>query len=114
MSIHKACDGSVAGLNLALNPNLPYNKQLSQNLAESLKGKKVLVGGIEGLSRFLKTSRDKNALQFFGNGAGIIGLIPGQTMKFLVGQTREVFDEEGVLAVRMFYPHSTTGWRVKA
>jgi 3-oxoacyl-[acyl-carrier-protein] synthase III len=27
-------------------------------------------------------------------------------MKFLVGQTREVFDEEGVLAVRMFYPHS--------
>jgi 3-oxoacyl-[acyl-carrier-protein] synthase III len=106
VSIHKACDGSVAGLNLALNPGLPYNQQLSQNLAESLKGKKVLVGGIEGLSRFLQTSRDKNALQFFGNGAGVIGLIPGQSMKFLVGQTREVFDEEGVLAVRMFYPHS--------
>ncbi|HSQ18672.1 MAG TPA: 3-oxoacyl-[acyl-carrier-protein] synthase III C-terminal domain-containing protein [Anaerolineales bacterium] len=106
VSIHKACDGSVAGLNLALNPGLPYNQQLSHNLAESLMGKKVLVGGIEGLSRFLKTSRDKNALQFFGNGAGVIGLVPGQTMKFLVGSTREVFDEEGVLAVRMFYPHS--------
>jgi 3-oxoacyl-[acyl-carrier-protein] synthase III len=111
VSIHKACDGSVAGLNLALNPELPYNQHLSQNLAESLKGKKVLVGGIEGLSRFLKSSRDKNALQFFGNGAGVIGLIPGQSMKFLVGQTAEAFDEEGVLAVRMFYPHS--GQRVE-
>jgi 3-oxoacyl-[acyl-carrier-protein] synthase III len=106
VSIHKACDGSVAGLNLALNPNLSINKQIGQNLAERLKGKKVLVGGIEGLSRFVQSSRDKNALQLFGNGAGVIGLIPGQTMKFLVGETREVFDEEGVLAVHMYYPHS--------
>ena len=106
VSIHKACDGSVAGLNLALNPNLPILKQLGQNLAKVLIDKKVLVGGIEGLSRFLKTSRDKNALQLFGNGAGIIGLIPGKTMKFLVGQTHEVFDEEGVLALHMYYPHS--------
>jgi 3-oxoacyl-[acyl-carrier-protein] synthase III len=106
VSIHKACDGSVAGLNLALNPNLTINKQMGQNLAEALNGKKVLVGGIEGLSRFVQSSRDKNALQLFGNGAGVIGLIPGQSMKFLVGQTREVFDEEGVLAVHMYYPHS--------
>jgi 3-oxoacyl-[acyl-carrier-protein] synthase III len=106
VSIHKACDGSVAGLNLALNPNLPIQKQLRQNLAEALNGKKVLLGGIEGLSRFIQASRDKNALQLFGNGAGIIGLIPGQSMKFLVGQSREVFDEEGVLAVHMYYPHS--------
>jgi 3-oxoacyl-[acyl-carrier-protein] synthase III len=106
VSIHKACDSSVAGLNLALNPNLTIDKQLGQNLAEALNGKKVLVGGIEGLSRFVQSSRDKNALQLFGNGAGVIGLIPGQSMKFLVGQTREVFDEEGVLAVRMYYPHS--------
>jgi 3-oxoacyl-[acyl-carrier-protein] synthase III len=106
VSIHKACDGSVAGLNLALNPNLPAIKQLGNNLAMLLKDKKVLLGGIEGLSRFVQSSRDKNALQLFGNGAGIIGLIPGKTMKFLVGQSREVFDEEGVLAVRMFYPHS--------
>ncbi len=28
VSIHKACDGSVAGLNLALNPTLPIHKQL--------------------------------------------------------------------------------------
>jgi 3-oxoacyl-[acyl-carrier-protein] synthase III len=111
VSIHKACDGSVAGLNLALNPELPVNKQLGQSLTERLKGKKILVGGIEGLSRFLKSAHDKNALQLFGNGAGIIGLIPGQSMKFLVGGTREVFDEEGVLAVRMFYPHS--GHRVE-
>ena len=106
VSIHKACDGSVAGLNLALNPNLPIQNQLKQNLAQELNGKKVLLGGIEGLSRFLKSTHDKNALQLFGNGAGIIGLIPGKSMKFLVGQTHEVFDEEGVLAVRMYYPHS--------
>jgi len=106
VSIHKACDGSVAGLNLALNPDVPVNEHLSQNLAERLYGKKVLVGGIEGLSRFLQQARDKNALQLFGNGAGIIGLIPGKTMKFLVGGTREVFDDEGVLQVKMYYPHS--------
>src|SRR3990172_13399690 len=106
VSVHKACDGSVAGLNLTLNPNLPANEQLTQNLAEKFYGKKVLVGGIEGLSRLTKLSRDKNALQLFGNGAGIIGVIPGQTMKFLVGRTHEVFDEEGVLEVRMYYPHS--------
>lgn len=106
VSIHKACDGSVAGLNLALNPNLPIQKHLRHNLAEALKGKKVLVGGIEGLSRFVQASHDKNALQLFGNGAGIIGLIPGQSMKFLAGESHEVYDEEGVLAVHMYYPHS--------
>jgi 3-oxoacyl-[acyl-carrier-protein] synthase III len=106
VSIHKACDGSVAGLNLALNPDLPVNKSLKQNLAEKLLGKKILVGGIEGLSRFMRFSHDKNAFQLFGNGAGIIGLIPGQSMKFIVGETYEVFDEEGVLQVRMLYPYS--------
>jgi 3-oxoacyl-[acyl-carrier-protein] synthase III len=106
VSIHKACDGSVAGLNLALNPDLPVNKSLKQNLAEKLFGKKILVGGIEGLSRFMRFSHDKNAFQLFGNGAGVIGLIPGQSMKFIVGETYEVFDEEGVLQVRMLYPYS--------
>jgi len=38
--------------------------------------KKVLVGGIEGLSRFTSHAHDKNALQLFGNGAGVIGVIP--------------------------------------
>jgi len=66
----------------------------------------VLVGGIEGLSRFVQKSFDKNALQLFGNGAGIIGLIPGQSMEFLVGDAQEVYDEQGVLAVHMYYPHS--------
>jgi len=106
VSIHKACDGSVAGLNLALNPDLPVNAQLPHSLAEDLYGKKVLVGGIEGLSRFTLSSRDKNALQLFGNGAGVIGLVPGKTMKFLVGTSHEVFDDEGVLQVHMYYPHS--------
>jgi len=106
VSIHKACDGSVAGLNLALNPNLPIYTENSINLAKELYGKKVLVGGIEGLSRFMGHTHDKNALQLFGNGAGVIGLIPGKTMKFLVGSSREVFDEEGVLQVHMYYPHS--------
>jgi 3-oxoacyl-[acyl-carrier-protein] synthase III len=114
VSIHKACDGSVAGLNLALNPNLPENARQAHNLAEELYGKKILVGGIEGLSRLVGLSRDKNALQLFGNGAGIIGFIPGLTMKFLVGSTREVFDEEGVLEVRMRYPHSGRGTDIRS
>jgi 3-oxoacyl-[acyl-carrier-protein] synthase III len=36
----------------------------------------------------------------------VIGIVPGESVKFLIGKTHEVFDEEGVLAVRMFYPHS--------
>jgi len=106
VSIHKACDGSVGALHLALNPDLPAQRMVGHNIAEELYGKKVLVGGIEGLSRFVRLSRDKNAMQLFGNGAGVIGVIPGLTMKFLVGKTHEVFDDEGVLAVRMYYPHS--------
>ena len=108
VAVHKACDGSVSSLHLALNPSLPENKGLRENIAESLRGKKVLVGGIEGLSRFLHKTRDTNALQLFGNAAGVIGVIPGRTMKFLAGQTCEAFDEDGVLQVEMNYPHSTT------
>jgi 3-oxoacyl-[acyl-carrier-protein] synthase III len=108
VSIHKACDGSVAGLHLALNPELPVNQRLPLNLAEELHGKKVLVGGIEGLSRYMRYARDIQALQLFGNGAGVIGVIPGRTVKFLVGGAHEVYDEEGLLQVRMFYPHSRT------
>jgi len=106
VAIHKACDGSTSSLHLALNPELPENKQLDQNIAESLYGKKVLVGGIEGLSRFIISSHDPIALQMFGNAAGIVGVIPGQTMKFLAGKSCEVFDDEGVLQVAMYYPHS--------
>jgi 3-oxoacyl-[acyl-carrier-protein] synthase III len=106
VSVHKACDGSAGALHLALNPELAYNKLSKINLAKRLFGKKVLVGGIEGLSRFVQKTLDKNALQLFGNGAGIIGLIPGKSMEFLVGDTQEVYDEQGVLAVHMYYPHS--------
>jgi len=106
VSVHKACDGSAGALHLALNPELAYNTQSKTNLADKLSGKKVLVGGIEGLSRSVQKSFDKNALQLFGNGAGIIGLIPGRSMEFLVGKTKEVYDEQGVLAVHMDYPHS--------
>lgn len=106
VTIHKACDGSTSSLHLALNPDLPENLQLSSNIAESLYGKKVLVGGIEGLSRFVGSSHDANALQLFGNAAGVIGVIPGTTMKFLAGRSREVFDDGGVLQVAMYYPHS--------
>lgn len=106
VAIHKACDGSTSSLHLALNPDLPENLQLDQNIAESLYGKKVLVGGIEGLSRFVSSSHDANALQLFGNAAGVIGVIPGRTMKFLAGRSREVFDDDGVLQVAMYYPHS--------
>jgi 3-oxoacyl-[acyl-carrier-protein] synthase III len=106
VSVHKACDGSAGALHLALNPDLTYNQRSNFNLANILEGKKVLVGGIEGLSRFVQKSYDTNAMQLFGNGAGIIGLIPGKSMKFLVGDTQEVYDEQGVLAVHMYYPHS--------
>jgi 3-oxoacyl-[acyl-carrier-protein] synthase III len=106
VSIHKACDGSVGGLHALLNPDLPIHAQLNKNIARTLAGKKVLVGGIEGLSRFMRTARDKNALQLFGNGAGVIGVIPGETMRFLVGKSHEVYDDEGVLMAHMCYPHS--------
>ncbi|MDD2922957.1 MAG: 3-oxoacyl-[acyl-carrier-protein] synthase III C-terminal domain-containing protein [Anaerolineales bacterium] len=104
VSVHKACDSSMGSLHLALNPNLARKGQL--NIAEELKGKKVLVGGIEGLSRFTHHSRDKYALQLFANAAGIIGVIPGETFKFLAGKNHEAFDDEGVLAIHMYYPHS--------
>lgn len=106
VAVHKACDGSVSSLHLALNPDLPENDGLEQNIAESLRGRKILVGGIEGLSRFMTTSRDTNALQLFGNAAGIVGIIPNETMKFLAGKSYEAYDNEGVLQVRMSYPHS--------
>ena len=104
VSIHKACDGSMAGLHLALNPGLAAAGQPA--IAEALHGKKVLIAGIEGLSRFINRARDRYALQLFGNGAGAIGVIPGDTMRFLAGKTHEAFDEEGLLQVRMYYPHS--------
>jgi 3-oxoacyl-[acyl-carrier-protein] synthase III len=106
VSIHKACDSSMSGLHIALNPDLPANREGGRNIAEELRGKKVLVGGIEGLSRFIRWSQDSFAMQIFGNGAGVIGLIPGGNMKFLVGKTHVSFDQSGTLAVRMYYPHS--------
>ena len=106
VSIHKACDGSMGALHLLLNPDLAVHKQMQRNLAQELAGKKVLVGGIEGLSRNVLATDDKSAIQLFGNGAGIIGVVPGENMRFLVGETHEAFDEKGVLEVSMHYPHS--------
>jgi len=104
VTVHKACDGSMGALHLALNPELSADGNV--NIAEELKGKKVLVGGIEALSRLTSRAKDKNALQLFGNGAGVIGLVPGETMKFLTGKSHENYDEDGLLQLRMFYPHS--------
>jgi len=104
VSVHKACDGSMGALHLALNPKLAEPGQF--NVAEELAGKKVLVGGIEGLSRFTSHAKDKNALQLFGNGGGVIGVVPGESIKLLVGRSFENFDQEGLLQVRMYYPHS--------
>ena len=106
ISVHKACDSSMGALHLMLNPELAFEHGIKRNIAEEMFGKKVLVGGIEGLSRFVRMSRDKSALQLFGNGAGVIGVIPGKTMKFLVGKQFELYDEKGVLALSMYYPHS--------
>jgi 3-oxoacyl-[acyl-carrier-protein] synthase III len=107
VSVHKACDGSMGGLHLALNPNL--SKPGDVNIAEELRGKKILVGGVEGLSRFTSGVKDKNALQLFGNGMGVLGVIPNENMKFLVGKSFENYDEDGLLAVRMYYPHNASG-----
>lgn len=104
VSVHKACDGAMAGLHLTLNPDLSPPGYV--NIAEQLRGKKVLVGGIEGLSRLVSQAHDKHALQLFGNGGAVTGVIPGETMKFLVGRSHENYDEEGMLKVRMYYPHS--------
>jgi len=106
MSVHKACDSSVASLNMVLNPEMGVLKNLNRDLTEELRGKKVLVGGIEGLSRFMIQAHDSNAIQLFGNGAGVIGIVPGESMRFLAGSSRENYDEEGMLQVRMYYPHS--------
>lgn len=106
ISVHKACDSSMGALHLVLNPDLAVHEKLNRNIATEMAGKKVLVGGIEGLSRFVQMSQDKSAMQLFGNGAGVIGVIPGKTMEFLVGKSHEEYDEKGVLAVSMFYPHS--------
>lgn len=104
VSVHKACDGSMGALNLAINPDLAIPGGI--NVAEELAGKKVLVGGIEGLSRFTSHARDKNALQLFGNGMGLFGVVPGENMKLLAGRSHENYDDEGLLQVRMYYPHS--------
>lgn len=104
VTVHKACDGAVGALHLALNPELSRDYPI--NVAEVLRGKKVLIGGIEGLSRFTREAHDRNALQLFGNGAAVLGLVPGESMRFLVGKSLEVYDEEGLLAVKMYYPHS--------
>ncbi|HWS24741.1 MAG TPA: 3-oxoacyl-[acyl-carrier-protein] synthase III C-terminal domain-containing protein [Anaerolineales bacterium] len=104
IDIHKACDGSMGALQLVMNENSAPVGDL--NIAREMKGKKVLIGGFEGLSRMVADSMDKNALQLFGNGAGIFGFIPGESMKFLVGKSFENFDTEGLLQVKMLYPHS--------
>ena len=106
VTVHKACDGGVGAFHLALNSRLGFNSGVNRNLADELYGRKILVGGIEGFYRFVGESRDPNAMQIFGNGAGIFGVIPGQDVRFLVGNTHEVYDEKGTLAAKMYYPHS--------
>jgi 3-oxoacyl-[acyl-carrier-protein] synthase III len=104
VSVHKACDGSMGALHLALNPELRNPEGI--NIADQLRGKKVIVGGLEGMSRFTAGVKDKIALQLFGNGMGAIGVIPNETIRLLVGRSVENYDEDGLLAVKMYYPHS--------
>jgi 3-oxoacyl-[acyl-carrier-protein] synthase III len=106
VSLHKACDGGVAGLNMVLNPMLHTGRLPGRNLSQELRGKKVLVGAVEGLSRVIKDTTDPYALQLFANGAAVLGLVPGKHLEFIAGSSSEVYDEEGLLQVRMTYPHS--------
>src|SRR3989344_9394358 len=93
LSVHVACDSSMRALHYALTD-------------DGLQGKKVLVGGVEALSRYLQATRDEMALQIFGNGGGVIGLVPGESMKLVVGRSADVGDLQGVLKARMNYPQS--------
>lgn len=89
-SFHTACDSSVRALSWALKNS-------------DLVGRKVLVGGVEGLSDLFPYTDDALALQLFANGAGVIGIVPGETFKPLVVKQADVGDERGVLAAKMTY-----------
>lgn len=91
VSVHTACDSSMRALYLALNN-------------ESLKGKKVLLGGVENLSHGLIGTKDTQALQLFGNGGAVIGLVPGESLTSIVSTSTTIYDEEGALQVAMAYP----------
>lgn len=90
VSVHTACDSSMRALNLALS-------------TRNLQGKKVLIGGIENLSRGLIGTKDTQALQLFGNAGAVIGIVPGESLVPVVSRSATIYDEEGALQVAMAY-----------
>ena len=67
VSVHKACDGSMGALHLSLNPELSTPGQT--NVAEELAGKKVLVGGIEGVLLLEGARAGEGAVRVLGGRA---------------------------------------------
>ena len=98
ISVHTACDSSMRGLSW-----------VEQN--EKLKGKKVLLGAVENLSRGLagggivEPTKDTQALQLFGNGVGFIGIVPEVSLRPIVIRQggEDMYDKEGALQVAVNY-----------
>lgn len=90
ISVHTACDSSMRALNTALK-------------SRNLQGRKVLIGGIENLSHGLIGTKDTQALQLFGNGGAVIGIVPGESLTPIVSRSETIYDAEGALQVAMAY-----------
>lgn len=72
-----------------------------------MKGQKVVVIGMEGISHLTADFNPENAdalsMTFFSNGASAIGVIPDETMTLLSRRHSVVRDEKGLLAAHMTY-----------
>lgn len=93
MSSHYACASSIDSLLRVLND-------------PDLQGKPVIIGGFEGLGRYVHESNDDNANQLFGNGAGMRLVTPGVTAKLLAYHSSDIGDPDGTMSLAMTYPHS--------
>jgi 3-oxoacyl-[acyl-carrier-protein] synthase III len=98
VSVDTACDSSMRGLSWVM-----------QN--ENLKGKKVLLGAVENLSRGLtgggtvEPTKDTQALQLFANGVGFIGIVPEVSLHPIVVRQGDenMYDRQGALQVAVNY-----------
>jgi hypothetical protein len=91
----------AGGSNLALNPTSRRTDACLSTWRRALR-KKVLVGGIE-VSFGLWAKHVIKMRSAFGNSAGVIGFIPGQSMKLLAGGSKKCLTKRAV-QVQMVYP----------
>jgi len=106
VTVHTACDSSMRGLNWVLDPK------------NGLYGKKVILGGLENLSRSLtggdgtRPTKDTQALQLFANAVGFIGIVPGVSIQPIAVRSETKYDEKAALQVAVNYPMPTQGENV--